>query len=426
MRWILSIAAIFFGIAITDFGSTKWLVLTAGLYSIPLIGQFVKSKTVQIYSVWLAFFLVFQALATPLLIDDSFKTMAPNMQKVRNVIAGLPGIQGRQELTTDRMGFRTTQDIEYESEAGFRVFAIGASTTADISLDDRGTWTHLLQNRLAEHVDSDVEVINTGVSGLRAEHHLATLEHILPWHPDLVIFLLGLNDWNHQIANQFSGTGLRRGLRQFRDKYSFQTTLLGRTVTVIASLLSSSKYASGQVIEERGDYYTHQRNSLDRADKRTYRPSAVSQDYSDTLLAISELCKQYEIDCIFVTQPTGYKDGATEVFKEGFWMTPPNKEYTLDFESMKYIASLYNSHLLQFGEEREHFVCDAAAILPASYDVFYDDCHFNTNGAVMMSNVVADCVADFYRQHNNVQTDGIRSKENLELFSMRKTGVSAR
>ena len=75
---------------------------------------------------------------------------------------GIAGVAGIQRITTDTKGFRVTKNIDYESKSAFRIFAIGGSTTEQIFLDDKTTWTHLLQEKFSEHFP--VEVINTGVS----------------------------------------------------------------------------------------------------------------------------------------------------------------------------------------------------------------------------------------------------------------------
>src|SRR5687768_11483310 len=48
-----------------------------------------------------------------------------------------------------------------------------------------------------------VEVVNTGVAGLRAEQILTTFETAAEFHPDLMIILTGINDWNHHIRLHF-------------------------------------------------------------------------------------------------------------------------------------------------------------------------------------------------------------------------------
>jgi hypothetical protein len=143
--------------------------------------------------------------------------------------------------------------------------------------------------------------------------------------------------------------------------------------------------------EDYGEYYSKQRGSLNRDITYSFYPKDVHEEYKFQLLKISDTCHANNLRCLFITQPTGYKRGANEQFKKGFWMTPPNQTYTLDFESMVEIASLYNSFLVRFATENNHDVCDAASMIAPNYDNFYDDCHFNTEGAQRFGVIVGKC-----------------------------------
>ncbi len=90
----------------------------------------------------------------------------------------------------------------FRAKHGLRICAIGGSTTEDILLDDESTWTHRVQEGIAKQGKS-AEIVNTGVSGLRAANHLATLKVVAQLEPDLVISLIGANDWAKHIKDRF-------------------------------------------------------------------------------------------------------------------------------------------------------------------------------------------------------------------------------
>ena len=69
-------------------------------------------------------------------------------------------------------------------------------------------------------------------------------------------------------------------------------------------------------------------------------------------------------------------------------MTPFDEDYTLDLTSMEAIANLYNSYLVQFANEQGFDLIDLAAAMPAGTQFFYDDVHFNTEGARRVANVI--------------------------------------
>ena len=141
----------------------------------PLGLQFCRFQYSREWALLLAAFLVLQTAVTPFLLKKQYKHLAPNIRTSINVVEGLPGISGLQTITTDHMGFRVTKSIDYAHKKGWRLFAIGASTTEEIYLDDYKTWTHLLQEKLEHARGGPVEVINTGVAGLRLAHHITNL-----------------------------------------------------------------------------------------------------------------------------------------------------------------------------------------------------------------------------------------------------------
>ncbi len=61
-------------------------------------------------------------------------------------------------------------------------------------------WSSLIGDRLENNFEKNVEVINTGVLGFASTYHFLTLKRIEKFNPDLIIFLVGVNDWNSHIV----------------------------------------------------------------------------------------------------------------------------------------------------------------------------------------------------------------------------------
>jgi len=394
MRWALVCGILIFGVAaVGNWTSAKWIGLTLFLYSLPLLLQWSSNASIRAYALWFGIFLILQTLVTPVVIDRDFKTLPPNMLQIIDVIGdAMPGISGIQKITTDEKGFRVTKKINYLAKpAGtFRIFTIGGSTTEQISLDDEKTWSHLLQQRL-NGVDrySGVEVINTGISGARARQHLASLRRVIDWDADMVIFLMGINDWNRHIwdelgAPQYSNPGVPSSPVQFSE--SFVGILLKNWVG------GSLKYHEEAVRPEYGEYYSRQNDSLQRSEVKTFRPEKVAESYNSALEEIAETCRRSNLTCMFVTQPTAYDEQSTAALKKYLWMTPPNTEYTLDFQSLIYVTNRYNDFLTEFAEENELESCDLAGQFEVTLDHLRDDCHFNILGSKHVADILSECV----------------------------------
>jgi hypothetical protein len=380
VRWGITALAVLVGLWTLDRESIVWAGLTIVLYGGPLLTQFMGPRW-RYVGAWVALFMIGQTMLTLALGPGDYRTLQPNLHQEVDVQAGLPGISGVQTITTDARGFRVTRPVDYARKAGFRVFAIGASTTEQIYLDDRSTWTHLLQEGLSARRRTTVEVVNTGLSGLRAVHHLATLQRIARDHPDLVVILIGLNDWNWHVTRTFTGQGYPDRTpdpnAEFRRLF-LRNSLLGNAVNALRRRPAPASSIEHRV--DRGEYYSAQRNSLARATRLSFRPSSVDPDYVRSLARLDEECRRQGVPCLFITQPSAYQPAATAEVRSGFWMTPPNQDYTLDFESMVAIADLYNRHLRDFAAAGRRTVCDAAPLMEPTLDNFYDDCHFNVRG----------------------------------------------
>jgi lysophospholipase L1-like esterase len=394
VRFVGALLVLIFGVfAVGNWTSVKWVTLTLIAYSCPFALQFFPNRQVQVYGLWFGIFLVLQTLITPLVIDRNYKTLPPNMvQKIDVIGDAMPGINGLQSITTDGLGFRVTKPVDYESKpAGtFRIFAIGGSTTEQIVIDDERTWAHLLQQRL-EGLDESksVEVINTGISGARAIQHLSTLRRIIEFEPDLVVFLMGINDWNRHIWN-VHGAPESRNPGVPSTPIQFSQSLLGLILKGV--LTEKAAYNPEEVVPDYGEYYSSQNDSLTRPVVKSFLPADVSDDYSEAVEAIGATCSESAVDCMFVTQPTAYSASDTSPLLRYLWMTPPNTDYTLTLDSLRHVAKTYDAYLINYASENGFPFCDLTRNFVPSIDHLYDDCHFNTAGSKHVADILAPCV----------------------------------
>jgi lysophospholipase L1-like esterase len=384
LRWSLAFAIFLFGLATASLANLKWGILTIVLFSPPLVLQIPRSRTLRAAGIWWGVFLVLQSIISPWVTRNQASTLPPNFSRVFDVVSGLPGISGIQTVTTDEQGFRITKTIDYSKADSFRIFAVGGSTTEQLYLDDHRTWTHLLQELLDSKSNESVEVVNTGVSGTRVRHHLPTLKKIAQFNPDIVLFLVGINDWNHQIRMDNLNVG-RRVIAELFAPVRLRKTLLGRSIHTLRyrrKMAKTDEEESGTGIElETGEILSDRRGSIKRKFVVEYDAGSVDKSYADYLMKISVICKDGAFDCVFISQPTGYSRDAEDGFVSGFWMTPPHQDYTLTLESLEKTANMYNRYLREFADKEGHHFCDLANDFEPSYEFFYDDCHFNEKGA---------------------------------------------
>ncbi|GEM_PF-2957375 len=398
-NWTLAILFLMFGIVTIDLDSLEWSIATILFYALPLGCQIFKNPVIRYGALWLGVFMALQTLLTPYVhYHIEYRTLQANINTETETEGEI------QKISTDEMGFRVYPKVDYSDKKGFRIFALGGSTTEQILIDDQKTWPHLVQLKLSNQFGRKFEIINTGVSGTRARNHFAKLKKIIQYSPDMVIFLVGINDWNKQITDSVRVHKM--------EPYFLKKTLLAKALKAADVFIGGplkEKLFGNQNEEVKETNLESQskkigeekkKDSLNRPNKFSWKPKEVSEEFKKYLEKIQETCFEKKLFCVFLTQPSGYQETASADYKRLFWMTPPFSNYTLDFESMIHLSSLYNNYIKEFTSRNEIPICDIAKNLEASPEVFYDDCHFTLEGSGRVAKLVSPCLAKILENKN--------------------------
>jgi hypothetical protein len=133
-----------------------------------------------------------------------------------------PQYQDTRGVTHNAQGFRRTEDVSATKPSGtYRIFLMGGSTAYGLgSLSPAGhlkypvlknseTIDYYIEDFLQRNIPSRrFEVINAAIPSHSSHHHLIYLNQtILKYHPDMIVFLDGYNDYYPW----------ERGYDQFRD-----------------------------------------------------------------------------------------------------------------------------------------------------------------------------------------------------------------
>jgi lysophospholipase L1-like esterase len=334
-----------------------------------------------------------------LMVGERSPTAEPNRNvRLHYVGAGvLPGVAVNQVVTTNSQGHRTNGPIDYARKpAGtIRVVAIGASTTEEATLDDRKTWTFLTSGTLQAATGRKIELINTALGGARAEQNYLALVEAEEYTPDIVLFLMGINDWNFAIAEKHSPAAYQMGRKI--PELRFSNSPLYRGVRELRKALLQALFRAGygaevEVLEVDRTYTEGFDNSLDRPMKVQFRPRTVDANYAAWAGRIFDECKAKHLFCLFMDQPTAYSTATPPEMRKRLHMTPPWSSYTLGMDDMISLSHLYNDWMAQEATRRGLAFCPLAGKFPPTTDYFTDDCHFNENGARRVAEVVASCL----------------------------------
>jgi len=125
---------------------------------------------------------------------------------------------------------------------------------------------------------------------------------------------------------------------------------------------------------------------------RTFR--AVSPNTAQRILALDAECRSRRLRCVFLTQPTMWREGLPPEEQELLWFgwvgqrTKPDGYMAV--ADLARAMDLYNRGLLDVCQQRGMECYDLASAIPPDTSAFFDDCHFNVSGARMVAQALAE------------------------------------
>lgn len=336
--------------------------------------------------------------------NNSYYFWPPGMKAVFHPTPEImPGISGDSQFITNSLGFRGDEITPQHTQ---RIVAIGASTTLCVSLDQSEMWTTLLQNNLNSNKQApQVWVGNGAVSGLTSRHHLIAMQH-LPFKElkiDTVVMLLGVNDFIKRLSHDSAYdphylekpeakrallletfTGANDG---YSDDPFYKRTALWQLMRKSKRLLKTDE---GYTEDQDGKIFITWRKHRQQAGEiRETLPdlTAALDEYTRNLNRIIDVAQQQSVRLIFLTQPSLWKPGLSPNLEALLWLggigdfqKELGKPY-YSTASLEKGMTAYNDTLQRVCRERQVECFDLASKLEKDATIFFDDVHFNENGA---------------------------------------------
>jgi lysophospholipase L1-like esterase len=338
--------------------------------------------------------------------------------------ARLPGISGEAHFTVDAQGIRGPE----MGAEGYRVLAVGGSTTECIFLDDAKAWPAEVGKALPRTADGRaVWVGNVGKAGMYSRDHVLQMKYLPAELPkiDLVLLLVGVNDLTVALAEDPYVmpppiTDPEAERRQVRRAFSVAPGRLDEVVTVEMGAESTAFYkrtalyqlvkraraaaesragARGLVQDETGQMYDawrdHRRHAstfLTRAPDLT----APLAEYRRNLGFIADLAAARGITLVLMTQPTIWRADLPAEAAALLWLGGVG-DFQADAGKPYYAVPVlaevmrrFNDVLLDVCRERSLPCLDLAARIPRDTTMFYDDTHFTQAGSDAVAAAVAE------------------------------------
>ena len=316
----------------------------------------------------------------------------------------LVGVSREARFTTNSRGIRGP---EFSPKDRYRILCVGGSTTECLYLDDTKTWPAIL-NQILSHSRNGTWVGNVGRSGHMASDHTVVLANLPEAQMvDCWLLLCGINDvgnllrgvqtspedlalervFSHRRAGIW-GTPVRRPLHRNFMVYNMLELLRQQA----KALFSSHDRTFWQ--DAKAKWVDTGRTQRRAGKKSSSLPDLgpLLDTYERRLCQVIQLSKQSGKRLIMATQPTIWHkdlDPETERYLLCGWI---KENVYFDQGSLAIAMEAFNERLKKTCS-REGIQCvDLAAALPKNTEVFYDDCHFNEEGARRVAALWADAI----------------------------------
>jgi len=307
-----------------------------------------------------------------------------NLQLVTEPEEGLSGVHGPNRFTINNMGFRGDYLTVPKPTNEFRIFMVGGSTTECLYLDDSKAITRVLQDELGktEAGKFTVKVYGAGKSGDASDDHCSMIVHrIVQLEPDMIILFAGVNDLTRSIfAYDYS---------HYVSETPPQKIPLLRSLATESQIVRRVRYLFRKVRPNRGeraqDIYLHSRY---REEAQLCASTPISDQkprvdvtgYANNLKTIAGVARAHGIQIVLMTQLATWNSPNTPNLKE--WQSMLCRgEVRYREDLMDEALEAFNNQMRQTAQQYSVPLYDLARVVPKSRDFFFDDVHFNDQGA---------------------------------------------
>jgi len=351
------------------------------------------------------FTLLILEIALRIMKDDKYYIWNPNMKATLTPLPNLfPGITGESRFIVNSEGFRGDDIPE---TVDFKIIAVGGSTTECTYLDQEEAWPYLIQKNLSQSLNKSVWVGNAGKSGMTNYEHIVQVEELLKQYPDidLVMILIGINDFQKRLSlnNNYKTLQINQKIynRAFDHLPEFNPDLPIYKKTELWSSLSKLKYLFIEAEHEQDSEgktlqtWRENRQSASKILNELPDLTVALDNYENALKRIIEITAKHKTKLVFISQPVIWHKGLPKELEQLCWFggvgnyqSQKGNEY-FSIEVLEKGMNLYNQRLKKVCEANSIFLIDISDKLPKDTTVFYDDCHFNENGSIVVAELIS-------------------------------------
>jgi lysophospholipase L1-like esterase len=329
------------------------------------------------------------------------RIILPVRQRYEVQIDALPGVQPKALHTKNSLGFRGPEPPA-DWAAHLTVIAVGGSTTECYFLNDGTDWPAVLSRRLRPRF-AKLWVNNAGLNGHSTFGHQILLDdHVRKLHPDVVLFLVGINELGRDQLSGFDGHFLldgpdQRGNADWRSiaRKALNNSEVLNTLRVISRGIRTQKmhFRDNAYVRFNPRDTTSTPPGAVAARRRELRPKLAA--YARRLHRMLDTCQRAGIAPVLLTQPLLLGQGTdpltgTDLAKFRMWNGETGTLYWAHLDA-------YNDVTRAVARQRGVPLIDLARRMPRSTAYFYDEMHYTERGAARVAEIVATDLERYLR-----------------------------
>ena len=288
--------------------------------------------------------------------------------------------------TKDSFGLRNRRGLDEDID----ILTVGGSTTDQRWLDDKETWTYLLEKKFKEN-NKDISIVSAGIDGQSTFGHIWNFKEWFPeipnFHPRYVLFYIGINDIPPQdnassfdnVDNIYNWRYLVKMNSIFYRLYYWNKYQTKNLLADKAKLNHGSNSIYGEYIEK---------FDIAKNDWKIYKEKVVDNKLIKNLDELVRLTKKLGSEPIFVTQKTARwitKDGLIIGSKAGksgdAKYSYKGGTYYFNNSDWGYAEKIVSDSIINYCNSNNIYCIDGFNKIEIHDDDTYDLVHMNFQGS---------------------------------------------
>ena len=302
-----------------------------------------------------------------------------------------PKVDEFQTYTYNGIGLKGPEFPDNPSEY-LKIITVGGSTTACVQLSDGRTWPDRLLSILQAE-SKNVWLNNAGQDGHSTFGHLILLErHLQQYRPDIIIYLVGINDVGRDDINDFDAGMIGRS-ESLRNRIVYASELLSTLQVLKRSLLAYDLGVNSLAPLDITSLRDIEADSIDAAKVLDLHKSKYLPQFRARLEELVDRTANAGAKAVLMTQPALYGSGVdpfTNVVLDNLEVSGAGLPSVLQWR----VLELYNDVTREVAAAHGLNLIDLAQLLRKDSALFFDWIHYSNLGAEVVAELVADALLE--------------------------------